>query len=442
MLSKAALATVIVLTLSAVSQANGTCDVPDRMVSAQKIPCVRASIVLLDQPALTIEQLTKGPDFDAAAPMKSRFAYFTPEDTLNCYFRPLFAFIRDKGRSPKFICWQLDGTRALLDRSGQKIAVDDVKVVVGKNQGGELRSSLFARSDVANAQEIKADQVKVKYLIPPYPNHDRRYNEVFTEVAATRFLWALGFPADHMYSARAANCIGCTADPFKDNLTDNKASIHDPAVSFKVVAIERLLPWDAIDPENDETWSWADAVGFYGSGWTREQKVGFDAYRLALGLLTYHNPLDSQNRLACAEWQAGAENPRVCVRPVILVQDVGSTFGKPGSLGTNSRGDFAGWQGQKVFASEDRCELQYPLKGDRTVLKEAQDLLLRRLELLDRDRVKAIFAAARFQMVDQKQLERLRHSGAADVADAALNEWTDVFMRHVEELRAARNCRN
>ena len=305
-----------------------------------------------------------------------------------------------------------------------------------------MRSSIFARGDAANAHEIKADQFKVRYLIPPYPNHDRRYNEVFTEVAATRFLWALGFPADHMYSAGAANCVGCTADPFKDNLTDNKASVHDQAVPFKVVAIERLLPWEAIDPQNDETWSWADAVRFYASGWTREQKVGFDAYRLALGLLTYHNPLDSQNRLACAEWQAGAENPRVCVRPVILVQDVGSTFGKPGLLGTNSRGDLAGWQSQKVFANADRCELEYPLKGEPTVLKEAQDLLLRRLEQLDRERVKAIFAAARFQMVDQKQLERLHRSGAADVADAALNEWTDVFMRHVAELRAARNCRN
>jgi hypothetical protein len=45
-------------------------------------------------------------------------------------------------------------------------------------------------------------------------------------------------------------------------------------------------------------------------------------------------------------------------------------------------------------------------------------------------------------MVDQKQLERLRHSGAANVEDAALSEWTDVFMRHVAEVRAARNCRN
>jgi hypothetical protein len=442
MVSKASLAAVIVLISPAASLANGTCEVPSQMSSGQKLPCVRASRILLDQPSLTIEQLTKGPDFDASAPVKSRFAYFTPDDTLTCYFRPLFAFIRDKGRSPKFLCWQLDGTRALLDRTGQPIQVDDVKVVVREDKGGELRSALFARSDAANAEEIKADQVKVKYLLPPFPNHDRRYNEVFTEVAATRILWALGFPADRMYSALAANCVGCTADPFKDNLTDNKASLRDKAVPFSVVAIERLLAWDAIDPKNDETWSWADAAALYASGWTREQKVGFDAYRLALGLLTYHNPLDSQNRLVCAEWKAGADNPKVCVQAVILVQDVGSSFGKPGSLGTNSRGDFAGWQSQTVFSSPDRCELKYPLKGDSTVLKEAQDLLLRRLENLDRERVKAIFAAARFQMVDQKQLERLRHSGAANVEDAALNEWTDVFMRHVAEVRAARNCRN
>ena len=76
------------------------------------------------------------------------------------------------------------------------------------------------------------------------------------------------------------------------------------------------------------------------------------------------------------------------------------------------------------------------------MLKEAQEQLVQRLDKLDRDSVKAIFAAARFQMVDQKQLERLRHDGAADAEDAALNEWTDVFMRRVAELRAARNCRN
>ena len=286
------------------------CVVSPQMSQGQKTPCLRESRVMLDQPTLTIEQLTKGPEFDPANPEKSRFAYFTPSDTLTCYFRPHFAFIRDKGQSLKFLCWQMDGPNAFFDRTGKKIEVDDAKVVISKDPGGESRAHLFARSDSGNANEIKADSFKVKYLSPPFPNHDKRLNEVFTEVAAARLLWALGFPADHMYSAAAVRCIGCGSDPFKDNLKDNKASLKDTPTMFRVVAIERLLPWEPIEASNDETWPWAEAHALYASGWSREQQIGFDAYRLALGMLAYHNPLDSQNRLACAEWKAGADNPK------------------------------------------------------------------------------------------------------------------------------------
>jgi hypothetical protein len=440
MVSRLAAALVLAV-LIPTSTVAAECVVPDRMSEGQKLPCLRESSPLLDQPMLTLEQIAKGPDFDASNPTGSRFAYFTPADTVTCYFRPHFAFLRDKGQTEKFLCWHLNGPSAFFDRTGQKIDVDDVKVVLRKDEAGESRAALFPRDDSANAHEIRADQFKVKYLMPPYPNNEPRDNEVFTEVAATRILWALGFPADHMYSARAVYCIGCGPDPFKGNLKENKASIHDKPVAFNIVAIERLLPMDAIEANDDETWSWTDAVALYSNGWSREQKVGFDAYRLALGLLTYHNGLDSQNRLACAEWKAGSDRPRVCAHPVILVQDVGSTFGKPGSFGGNSRGVISDWQGQRVFANADQCELKYPLKGDRAVLKDAQDLLVQRLAKLDRERVKAIFSAARFQAMDKKQLDRLRHSGATDVEDAALNEWTDVFMSRAAEIRAARNCR-
>jgi len=74
-------------------------------------------------------------------------------------------------------------------------------------------------------------------------------------------------------------------------------------------------------------------------------------------------------------------------------------------------------------------------------LKEAQDLLITRLGALDRARVRAIFQVARFDIMDQKQLTRLRASGAADVSAAALDEWTDVFMSHIDEIRNARNCK-
>jgi hypothetical protein len=442
MMSRAVLASFLLLAARVAGAQD--CVVPDGMKKAQKLPCVRAATALLEQPTLTLEQLVNGPGFNPQDPASSRFAWFSAEDTATCYFRPHYAFKGVKGQSLKFQCWQLTPTRAFYGRKGDSLEVGEVRIVLRKNSGGENRASIFPRADAGNEKEVRADRIKVKYLKPPHPGHNTRYNEVFTETAATRLLWALGFPADHSYTAGAAACVGCTADPFGDNLKDNTASVKGSPVTFRIVAVQRDAPFDEIDPEGDETWSWRDANGFHRTGqWTRQQKVAFDAYRLALALLTYHNANDVQNRLVCAEWKAGATDPEICARPMIMVQDLGSTFGKPRSFifGAHSRGNFKNWQTQSVFAKPDRCELRHALDGEKQVLQEAQALMVARLQRLDRDRVKAVFRAAGFHLMDQEQLSRLRGAGAADVAEAALDEWTDVFMRRVAEIGSARNCR-
>jgi hypothetical protein len=435
MISTAALATLVVLLSPSTAAATGSCQVSGELTNGEKMRCLAASEAMLDQPTLTLEQLEKGPGFDPADPDGSRHVYFTRDDTLTCYFRPYFAFISDKGQSPKFLCWLLSPQRAFVDREGRPIDAGQVRVV-RKGHG----TALVARSDGADAREIAADQVKINYLLPPYPHHSSRDNEVFTQVAATRLLWALGFPADYQYSALAVNCVGCSADPFKDNQKENTATPRDRAVAFRISAVERLFPGDALEVGSDDTWSWSDAAQLYGgSSWSRDQKVGYDAYRLALGMLAYHNALASQNRLVCAEWKNEGAGPKVCTRVVMMVQDVGSTFGKPGSFG-NSRGDFNDWESQRVFADASRCELRFPLRGDATVLEDARALVARRLESLDRERVKAIFRAARFDMMDLKQLSGLRHGGS-DPGQAALDQWTDAFLQRAAEIRNARNCR-
>jgi hypothetical protein len=123
------------------------------------------------------------------------------------------------------------------------------------------------------------------------------------------------------------------------------------------------------------------------------------------------------------------------------VQDLGSTFGKNVFLLANSRGKFKDWQSQTVFKKAEKCELRNSLAGGKQPLKEAQDLLKQRIASLDRARVRAIFQAARFDMMDQEQLTRLRASGAADVPAAALDEWTNVFMSRLAEISAAQNCK-
>jgi hypothetical protein len=420
------------------------CQVPKQMTKSQKLPCVQAAGTAIDQPTVSAEQLQNGQDFNAADPAGSRFAYFTADDDVTCFFRPHYAFKSVPGKSLKFQCWHMTPARTFFDEKGASLTPPDVKVVIAKNKDGENRAHLYDKSDTANANEIDADRFKIKYLLPAFPDHNMRYNEVFTEVAASRIMWLLGFPADHEYPARSAACVGCSRDPFGDNLKENKASLHDAPVTFTLVTAERELTWDPIDPEGDETWSWKDAARFYTGGqWTAEQRVNYDAYRLALSLFNYNNAIDIQNRLACAEWQAGGSNPKICTRPMIFVQDLGSTFGKSKSniFGTNPRGSYGDWQPQTVFTNAASCQLRNPMDGPSSVLKQGQDLLITRLGRLDRDTVKRIFTIARFGMMDQKQIKRLKSGGAADPAAAAIDEWTDTFMSRVAEIKSAQNCR-
>ena len=438
---------VLVSASGAVAQTN-TCQVPDQMKKDQKLPCVRAGGFMVDQPALSMTQLSNGPDFNAAEPEKSRFAYFAAADNVLCYFRPHYAFMSVKGDSMKFQCWHMTADGAFYGPAGEIIPVQSVKVVIQTDKNGEKTASLFAGNDADNAHEIKADHFKVKYLKPPYPDHNTRYNEVFTEVAASRIMWVLGFPADHVYPLGSAACIGCTADPFDSNLKENTASLKAPPNIFKVASAERETPWQPIDPEGDETWSWSDAAKFYADGeWTHQQRVEYDAYRLALGLFHYHNAIAQQNRLACAQWAPEtAGQPRVCQRPMIFVQDLGSTFGKAKGasdlFGTNPRGSFSDWESQTVFTNPQACELRATLDGDKHVLKEAQELMIQRLGRLDPQTVRTIFSVARFQMMDQKQLRRLRDGGSQNPEEAALDEWTNTFLKRIQEIKSATNCKS
>jgi hypothetical protein len=437
----------LILTLSNGNAQTHGCNVPDGMTKDQKLPCIRAGSIMLDQPTLTSDQLQKGPDFDPANPEKSRFAYFTADDTIACYFRPHYAFAKVPGDSMKFQCWHMTSDGGFYNKKGESIKVDDVKVVIKKDKFGQKSASLYPRDDTKNEHEIKADHFKVKYLKPPFPSHNPRFNEVFTGVATTRLMWVLGFPADRIYPAGASNCIGCTDDPFDHKLTDNKASLKDAPTDFKIVSAERELPFDEINPNDDETWSWSDAAKFYSDGeWSHQQRVEYDAYRLALGLIHYYNALPQQNRLDCAEWQqAEAGHSKVCVRPLFYVHDLGSTFGKKRNaldlLGTNPRGNFAAWESQTVFLNGDNCELRATLLGDKQVLKESQDLMIQRLSRLDRETVKSIFRVARFDVMDQEQIKGLHSKGTQNVGEAALDEWTDTFMKRIAEIRTAKNCK-
>jgi hypothetical protein len=44
-------------------------------------------------------------------------------------------------------------------------------------------------------------------------------------------------------------------------------------------------------------------------------------------------------------------------------------------------------------------------------------------------------------MMDQKQVRRLRAAGSQNVDEAALDEWTSAFLKRIDEVRTANNCK-
>jgi hypothetical protein len=337
--------------------------------------------------------------------------------------------------------------RAFFSRDGNRIAVQHPKVVVASNGDGQKSASLFDVGVNGNVHEVTPDRVKIKYLSPPSPNQDNRYNEVFTEVAANRFMWLLGFPSDRVYPVGSVSCIGCGKDPYRNHLEKNNASLDASPVVFNVASVSRGAPWTRIDSAGgDPTWSWLVTNRFYADGeWTHQQRVEYDAYRLALGLVHFFDFPDKQNHLVCAEWLPVANgHPKVCARPLIYVHDLGSTFGSGKGMnfmGSNPRGRFSAWRAQTVFRNPQRCELNAIFGGDTRVLKEAQDLMVQRLAVLDAATVNAVFRVARFQIMDREQLQRLRRSRVMDVEGTALGEWTNTFLERADEIRNAQHCR-
>jgi hypothetical protein len=89
---------------SSFAQSNG-CRVPENMTKDQKLPCLKAGVVMLGQPTLTAAQIQNGPDFDPADLGPNHYSWFTAGDAIGCHFRPHYAFSKVPGDSMKFQCW-------------------------------------------------------------------------------------------------------------------------------------------------------------------------------------------------------------------------------------------------------------------------------------------------------------------------------------------------
>ena len=256
-------------------------------------------------------------------------------------------------------------------------------------------------------------EVKVKY--------GPRNAEVFGEVLATRLFWALGFAADRMYPVRV-RCHGCSADPHRVPEITLGVSEFDPA------AIERKLPGRAMETSPDSGWEWSelDDIGPEAAPGARAQR---DAFKLLAAFVQHTDSRAANQRLLCPLGQEVGKTG--CRSPVLMVSDLGLTFGRSGFLIMNKNKNsvsLADWTDKPVWKDEALCVAQLSRSFGGTLnnpkIPEAGRAFLAGLlvQLTD-DHLRDLFESARVS----RRSSDPSNDPQKDAAPAGIDAWVDVF---------------
>ena len=247
--------------------------------------------------------------------------------------------------------------------------------------------------------------------------------EVYSEVAATWIMTAIGAYADKMYPVRL-NCPDCPSDPFKSE-KDGGSWLNGAKVAIEDKTGERIEAQANSGIGFDEYYRIEDRVG-------AEALVG-----LAHFLKNGDNKAANQ-AIGCLE-QDSVSDPATgkakCLKPIVFLQDTGMAFGAPGVISfAKGKMNYDAWAAEPVWADAGTCRLDlethltcsslpkvdFSGRDLHQIGEKARQMLVRRLSLLSREQLVDIFTAARAP-------ERApRHSAG---------EWADLFLSKVEKLR-------
>lgn len=257
-------------------------------------------------------------------------------------------------------------------------------------------------------------RVKVKYGSKP---------EIPGEAAATRLLTALGFGADHVILASRVRCHGCPPLPFHTNRLAEGTYLsgllqrtrnYDTYRDFEWAAVEYKMKGAAVSSGDRKGWAFfeLDAIDAARGGASRAE---VDALRLVSVFLAHWDNKPENQRLAC---MPPDEREGVCADPLVMLQDVGATFGP-------RKVDLEAWAHTPVWVNPAGCRVsmrQMPHGGgtftDVEISEAGRRLLSERLSRLTRAQIERLFREARFPGDAGAWVEAFERK-AADIASRA-----------------------
>ena len=264
--------------------------------------------------------------------------------------------------------------------------------------------------------------IKVKYGSNP---------EIQGEVAATRLLRALGFPADEVAIIPHLRCYGCPRDPFVTVVAGNwtytrellgPAGFDNGYTDFEWVAIERRIPLPAIETDDKKGWAWWEVRN------ATNHRADLDALRLLAVFLAHWDNKSENQRLVCLD-ERSPDPAADCARPLAMIQDLGATFG-PTKVNIGRWSTLAVWQDRPTCRVSMRA---LPWHGgtfpDAQITEAGRRQLADSLQSLTDGDLRDLFRAARFAEFQ---------TATDDERD--LDQWIGVFKDRVDQIVEGGPC--
>ena len=264
--------------------------------------------------------------------------------------------------------------------------------------------------------------VKVKY---------GRNAEIHAETAASILLTRLGYAADRVRIVPRVRCYGCPRYPFLMSRLLFLAHIPDPMdpdgfdsgyTDFDWVSVESRFDAPSIETENVEGWAWYELTD------SHAPRAELDAFRLLAAILAHWDNKSDNQRLVCLD-PGPAPPDGVCATPLLMIQDLGATFGPV-------KVNLSAWRDRPLFENPGECRVtmrDLPFSGatfpDVQISEEGRLDFARRLSTLSDDEVRRMFVDANFPEF---------YSGTDDGQD--LEHWTAAFRHRVDQVVSAGPC--
>jgi len=270
-----------------------------------------------------------------------------------------------------------------------------------------LEKALSGRSPKFACLIPPADELIVKF--------GRDNGEVYAEVAASRLFWALGFYAERIYPVRV-DCRGCPSN------------IHGSEMS----SIQRKLAGKDVDNHDTLGWAWPelDLVDSAVGGASQAQR---DALKLLAVFIQHTDSKPEQQRLVCVDKREKDPGDDPCRDAVMMVHDLGLTFGHANLFNRNSVGsvNLNEWSHANMWKDPTHCIGNLPKSATGTldnpiIREEGRKFLADLLVQLTDVQLHDLFEAARFP----------RRSTTSDNATdrTTIAQWVDAFKQKRDEV--------